>query len=72
MEPSLTLDQEQLAAYLRRVGLAPELASAAPSLETLRGLHGAHTTAVPFESMSMHGYLQVRLSCHSSELLAQA
>lgn len=39
--------QLDLAAYLRRIGYAAELA---PTEQTLAGLHRAHVTAIPFEN----------------------
>lgn len=48
-----------LEAYFRRIGY---FGSGDPSLETLRGLHAAHATAIPFENLAIQlGELPIRL-----------
>jgi N-hydroxyarylamine O-acetyltransferase len=45
------MDESTVAAYLRRIDLAPPVAADAA---TLRVLHRAHQMAVPFENLSIH------------------
>jgi N-hydroxyarylamine O-acetyltransferase len=45
------LDQETVAAYLRRIGVTP---SATADAAAVRLLHQAHQRAVPFENLSIH------------------
>ena len=59
-----TLDWRQLQQNLDRVGLLNVLAATAPpTLQTLQQLHAAHTTTIPFENLSLHGYPQVHDWC---------
>ncbi|GLH67980.1 arylamine N-acetyltransferase family protein [Geothrix edaphica] len=51
-----------LAAYLRRIGFAGALE---PGLETLRALHFAHATTIPFENLDIQLGLPIRLDLAS-------
>lgn len=51
-----------LGAYHRRIGFSGD---ARPSLETLRALHLAHATAIPFENLDIQMGLPIRLDLAS-------